>query len=306
MSLIILLSLVVPPLSKATTLGLHNYPLQNDFRCFLQKPVESCKNVSTIKDTCCSPTPGGLVLQTQFWDTFTGLESQGQFLPDDSTWTIHGLWPDFCDGSFTQYCDLSRQYDPRPSPNVTDGVPIPPYNGPGVDSFIKKFGRLDMFNFMNTYWINQGDTNAHFWAHEFSKHATCFSTYDVKCYKPYVQHEDVIDFFESVIRAYEMFPTGQFLRSHDIVPSNRTTYTLQQLQNAVKAYTGVVPYFGCTGPEAPEGDGRTILNEVWHFNHVLGNTQTGKFIHVDSTTPSSCTAKGRVLYLERTPSSIRR
>jgi ribonuclease T2 len=45
------------------------------------------------------------VLSTQFWDTYTGLEAKGQLLPPD-TWTLHGLWPDFCNGSFTQYCDL--------------------------------------------------------------------------------------------------------------------------------------------------------------------------------------------------------
>ena len=39
----------------------------------------------------------GLILQTQFWDTHTGLKDQGQLLPKDS-WGIHGLWPDFCDG----------------------------------------------------------------------------------------------------------------------------------------------------------------------------------------------------------------
>jgi ribonuclease T2 len=45
------------------------------------------------------------VLSTQYWDTHTGLEAQGQVLPRD-TWTLHGLWPDFCNGSYTQYCDL--------------------------------------------------------------------------------------------------------------------------------------------------------------------------------------------------------
>jgi ribonuclease T2 len=59
-----------------------------------------------------------------------------------------------------------------------------------------------------------------------------------------------------------MFPTGEFLRSHNIVPSNTTGYTLKQLQDAVKAHTGATPYFGCTGPEAPEGDGQTVLDEV--------------------------------------------
>ena len=36
--------------------------------------------------------------------------------------------------------------------------------------------------------------------HEFSKHATCFSTFDVPCYGPkYTEHEEVVDFFETVI-----------------------------------------------------------------------------------------------------------
>jgi hypothetical protein len=51
----------------------------------------SCENITAIRNTCCTPTPGGLVLQTQFWSTYTGLEREGQLLPKDS-WTIHGLW----------------------------------------------------------------------------------------------------------------------------------------------------------------------------------------------------------------------
>lgn len=58
-------------------------------------------------DTCCYPTQG-LVLITQFWNTYTGNEKNGSVLPKDS-WGIHGLWPDRCDGSYGQYCDLSRQ-----------------------------------------------------------------------------------------------------------------------------------------------------------------------------------------------------
>jgi len=61
--------------------------------------VLSCSaraNASLI-DSCCAETYGGLLLSTQYWDTYTGLESKGQFLPAD-TWTLHGAWPDFCNG----------------------------------------------------------------------------------------------------------------------------------------------------------------------------------------------------------------
>ena len=90
--------------------------------------------------------------------------------------------------SFTQYCDLTRQFDPSPSPNTTNGLPngtvVPPYKGPGVDTFIADFGRVDLLDYsqsyacfhslsdvsiphlVNKYWINQGGPNKDFWAHE--------------------------------------------------------------------------------------------------------------------------------------------
>ncbi|KAF9809055.1 hypothetical protein IEO21_07592 [Rhodonia placenta] len=268
--------------------------------CASQPPVYSCENTTAITDSCCTPTPGGQVLQTQFWSTYTGLEDQGQLLPKDS-WTIHGLWPDNCDGSYNQYCDFSRQYDPDPSPAVLpDGTPVPPYKGPSVETFILAFERFDLLDYMNKYWINQGAPNDVFWAHEFSKHATCTSTYDVACYGPdYVEHQDVIDFYLSVVRAFQKYPTWDMLAASGIFPSNKTTYSLSQIQNALTAQTGSIPYLGCGGEDG------TILEEVWYFNHVLGTEQFGQFKSIDSTTESSCNTTAGIWYYEITPTSVR-
>ncbi|KAF4573232.1 ribonuclease T2-like [Pleurotus pulmonarius] len=96
--------------------------------CPFDSPV-SCHNSTAERNLCCFEAPGGLLLQTQFWDTAppTG--------PSDS-WTIHGLWPDkcvtyspqiarrlirsgrrspSCDTSFEQNCDPSRAYTNIPS-----------------------------------------------------------------------------------------------------------------------------------------------------------------------------------------------
>ncbi|KAJ6520036.1 ribonuclease T2-like protein [Mycena sanguinolenta] len=283
------LSLLVSTVSATSSFsfGIPNtYP---DFSACLSQPsVFSCENTTEIVNTCCSPTPGGLVLQTQFWSTWTGLEKEGQLLPKGS-WTIHGLWPDNCDGSFAQYCDPSRQYDPAPGAGVT------PYTGPGVDTFILEFGRLDLLDYMEKYWINQGAPNKNFWAHEFSKHATCTSTFDVACYgKSYKKHQDVINFFDAVIRAYSQYPTYDMLAAGGIVPSNTTSYNLTQIQNTLKAQTGALPYLGCVN---------NSLTEVWYFHHVFGTEQYGTYKSLDTTTPTTCSSTEPVWYYERTASS---
>ncbi|KAH7916360.1 ribonuclease T2 [Hygrophoropsis aurantiaca] len=251
----------------------------------------SCENTTVLTNSCCNVVKGGLVLQTQFWDLYTGLENEGQLLPKGS-WGIHGLWPDNCDGSYDQYCDLTRQYDPDPSSGIT------PYKGPSVRTFIEAFGRWDLLEYMDTFWINQGAPNADFWAHEFSKHATCTSTFDVACYEPgYKEHQDVVNFYETVTKVFQMYPTYNMLAASGILPSNKTTYTLAQITNALYSQTGAVPYLGCSG-------NGTALDEVWYFHHVLGTEQYGHFKTLNSTTPSSCQATG-IWYYERTPTSER-
>ena len=81
-------------LNLAQWYGSTIYP---DFsRCSAQPSFYSCENTTAITDTCCSPYPGGLLLLVELWDTYTGMEAQGQLLPEGE-WTLHGLWPDNCD-----------------------------------------------------------------------------------------------------------------------------------------------------------------------------------------------------------------
>ncbi|TFK77339.1 ribonuclease T2 [Pluteus cervinus] len=261
--------------------------------------VYSCEATEAIANTCCITTPGGLILQTQFWSTWTGLEKKGQKLPKDS-WTIHGLWPDNCNGSFEQYCDASRQFDPHPSPaKLPNGTVITPYKGPSVDTLIKAFGRNDLLHFMDNYWINQGGPNSDLWAHEFSKHGTCMSTFDLACFgSPYRKHEEIMNYYDSVIRAFHQYPTFDMLAAFGIVPSNKTAYNLADIQSALKTQTGATPYLGCS-------NNGTALSEVWYFNHVLGTPQYGHFKPVESTSASSCSTTSPIWYYERTATSER-
>ncbi|KAH7099934.1 ribonuclease T2 [Auriculariales sp. MPI-PUGE-AT-0066] len=261
-------------------------------QCLLSPPSFSCENKTDV-NTCCLPTQG-LVLQTQFWDTYTGYEQDGQLLPKDS-WTIHGLWPDNCDGSYESYCDLSRQYDPAPSPATVNNVTVPPYTGPSVANWINQFGRKDLLDYMNKYWIAQNQPNWWLWAHEYSKHATCFTTFDTKCYgKNYKEHEELINYYDTTIQAFKQYPTFKWLAKKGIIPSNSTTYTRDQILGALEAATGVTPYIGCSKTGA--------FQEVWYYSHSFGAPQLGIFKQLNTTSTSNCPETG-ISYFQRSVGS---
>jgi hypothetical protein len=71
-----------PPFHSSNSLIPATYP--NLTACASTVSAYSCENTTAITNACCSPTPGGLVLFTQFWSTYTGLEDKGQLLPKDS------------------------------------------------------------------------------------------------------------------------------------------------------------------------------------------------------------------------------
>lgn len=98
----------------------------------------------------------------------------------------------------------------------------------------------------------------------------------------------MVDFFDAVVRAFRQYPTFDMLAAYveldliksdfhhffcraGIVPSNKTTYTLDQIQTAIKSQTGSVPFFGCSA-------NGTVLSEVWYFSHVHGTVRFFRFI----------------------------
>ena len=59
--------------------------------------------------------------------------------------------------TYESYCDLSRQYDPNPSPKkLDDGTEVPAYDGPGVDTFVQDFGRDDLLSYSAFVILNIG------------------------------------------------------------------------------------------------------------------------------------------------------
>lgn len=101
------------------------------------RPDECLSCSSCATDPCQTNTPGGLLLLTSFWDysPATG--------PDDS-WTIHGLWPDKCDGSWEGSCDNAR-------------------NHANIAQILQAGGATDVLDYMNQYWLDIHGNDNSFW-----------------------------------------------------------------------------------------------------------------------------------------------
>ncbi|KZV89341.1 ribonuclease T2 [Exidia glandulosa HHB12029] len=219
----------------------------------------SCTN-TTATGTCCLEGPGGLLLQTQFWDANP---STG---PTNS-WTVHGLWPDNCDGTFEQNCDSSRAYT-------------------GIASLLTAQGASSTLSFMQEFWKDISGDDESFWEHEWSKHGTCLSTLKTSCLPSgSAKGAEAVAYFQTVVKLFKTLPTFDFLNAAGITPSSTKTYTLSQITAALKSGSGFTPTVNCDGVN---------LNEVWYYFHLRGSVIDGAFsgINAPSFATNDCPTSG--------------
>jgi ribonuclease T2 len=217
----------------------------------------SCQS-SSKAPTCCFSYPGGALLQTQFWDTdpATG--------PSDS-WTIHGLWPDNCDGTFQSSCDSARAYS-----NISD--------------ILKEQGKDDLLTYMDKYWVDIDGDNDSFWEHEWSKHGTCINTIEPSCYSNYKPQEEVGDFFQKVVDLFKTLDSYKALSAAGITPDSSKTYKLSDIEDALaKIHGGQKPYVGCDSG---------ALNQLYYFYNIGGNAIDGQYKAVAPLEKSNCPSSG--------------
>ena len=101
-------------------------PLSGAPSCPIDGPM-SC-HTQTQTDSCCFIYPGGRLLLTQFWDDTVHVGGS------DQDWTLHGLWPDLCDGSYDQYCGMTPRFN-----NITDTL--------------KQYNQTGLLENMERYWV---------------------------------------------------------------------------------------------------------------------------------------------------------
>jgi len=222
----------------------------------------SCAEDPSQEDLCCYEYPGGLLLQTQFWDTRPSVG------PDDS-WTIHGLWPDFCNGKHTENCDNSRDYT-------------------NIGGLMQDQGADDTLSFMKKYWIDNQGRDEHFWEHEWSSHGTCYSTLKPNCLPPgSPRGTEAVLFFQRVVELFKQLPTYNWLAQQGITPSETRTHTLSELLNALKEASGYTPAIQCSG--------KAIQEISWYF-YIRGSLIDGEFVPIDSPIESKCASSGLRYY----------
>lgn len=228
--------------------------------CPIDSPL-SCLNAASDVDACCFESPGGVLLSTQFWDYNPAVGA-------DDEWTLHGLWPDNCDGSYEQFCD--------------DSLTI---SGSVKSIIVDEFGDNELYDFMTKTWKNYNGDDESLWEHEYNKHGTCIRTIKPKCYSNPKRNQNVYDFYRIAVNLYKKLNTYKFLTDAGIEPSTTKTYTKDQIQKALnKGFGEKTVYFKC--------DKSNALQEVWYFHHIKGSVLGEQFVEINALSSSGCSNLG--------------
>lgn len=83
----------------------------------------------------------------------------------DKSYSIHGLWPDYANGSYPQYCNLENHCShTAPCSNNLNSCNL------NITPFISS----DLYYNMTQYWCSYDQSrNINFWCHEWCKHGCC-------------------------------------------------------------------------------------------------------------------------------------
>jgi ribonuclease T2 len=193
------------------------------------------------------------LLQTQFWDT----DVPGS--PAHS-WTIHGLWPDNCDGTYIEDCDPSRDYDIR--------------------DLLTEQGATSTLDYIKRFWLNAGGSDEHLWNHEWSTHGTCYSTLEPSCLPDgSPEGAEAVSYVQTIVSLFKTLPTYKWLEDAGIKPSYHRTYTLREILSALEQGSGYTPAVGCS---------RGQLNSVSYYYNLKGSLLDGQFIPINSPKDSTC------------------
>lgn len=242
-------------------LGNAEFPLKID-SCPLHLPA-TCTNSTPIDNICCFESPGGILLLTQFWDYKPAVGGPEEF-------TLHGLWPDNCDGTYEQSCDAQLNIRKGDAQEIVE----------------KKYNNAALWQQMKTSWRNLGGDDELLWIHEFNKHGTCVKTIRPECYgSAFLLGENVYDYFRVTLDLFSQYPTFEFLKQQGIVPLETATYSKKQIAEALSSkFDNKDVFFKC--------DYHGALQEIRYYHHLRGPLSKADFVQIDALHSSQCPENG--------------
>ncbi|KAG0168660.1 ribonuclease T2-like [Apophysomyces sp. BC1034] len=201
-------------------------------------------------DSCCveNGNGGGMIMLSQFWDVKAG---------DPGAWTIHGLWTDYCNGQFPQFCDGSRAYS-------------------DISDILQSHGEYGLLDEMNHVWPNSQGSVDTLWSHEWDKHGTCMSTFEPDCYGG-DSYQGMIAFFKSAVALYKRYDIYNALQNRGIVPG--ASYSADQFTTAIKTQLGFTPNLRCKG---------SGIHEMWIYFYVKGPVEALDVTAAEPDSVSNC------------------
>ncbi|TYG90544.1 hypothetical protein ES288_A12G190500v1 [Gossypium darwinii] len=171
-----------------------------DFFYFVQQwPGAYC---DSDKNSCCYPTTG----------------------KPAADFSIHGLWPNYNDGSYPQNCDSNNPFD---ASKISDLISNMRKNWPSLSCP-----------------SNDGES---FWSHEWEKHGTCSeSVFD--------QHT----YFETTLGLKQQTNLLKALKAAGIEPDG-SSYSLENIKDAIKEGSAYTPWIECN----EDSSGNSQLYQVY-------------------------------------------
>jgi len=189
--------------------------------------VVACSNNNNNIDKCCVPNQGHFVLALQWLPSYCKNAGGNKNCKkgtlkkvEQDTWTLHGLWPGFCDGeTYETNCNPDRYEE-------------------NIEGVIRSRDE-DLLDEMERLWLS-GNPDANkdnnwFWVHEWNKHGQCVSTITPECLgADYKMNDDIITYFEKALELRSIYDLYPVLERQNIVPNDEEGYDFNTLQNAFK------------------------------------------------------------------------
>ncbi|ORY33994.1 ribonuclease T2-like protein [Naematelia encephala] len=211
--------------------------------------VLSCSSEAAIErvNACCTPAPAGLFVFRQRFEPDVG--------SDMGSWGIDGI-------------DVLECFSQKPATRAV----APPYTHEEIGSFCHRSSLFDGeqgFLMAESEWAQSevGEGMEEVWSRAWMNSGRFISTLAPHCNPDSEKGYSVASFFHVLHKLHGNFTTAKYLAEADITPSSDTTYSLEELTNAL-SFDQHKPVLECINS--------TLSSVLWPLN-VRGLLQDGNF-----------------------------